>query len=68
MLQHQIVAALRAFFVEWNIALLLLAADALGGLAIRISGTGVELPEAACLESLKCAVCKGFGRCVVNWG
>src|SRR5262249_48010345 len=48
-LQHQIVAALRAFLFQRHIGFLLLSADSLGGLAIRISGTGVELAESALL-------------------
>src|SRR5207249_9932975 len=49
MLQHQVVVALRTLFVERLVGFLLLSADRLGGLAIRVSRACVEGPEAALL-------------------
>src|ERR1035437_6663690 len=48
-LHHQVVAALRALFVERRI-LLLRAADLFGGLAVGVSGAGQEGAEAALLQ------------------
>src|SRR5208283_5395790 len=51
LLQQQIVAALRALLVQRHIRLFLLSGpDALRRLAIRISRTRVERPEAALLQ------------------
>ena len=49
-LLDQVVVALRALLFERHIGLLLRSADLLGRLAIRVSGAGVELTEAALLQ------------------
>src|SRR5262249_37671832 len=53
--QDQTVAALRANFVQRDVRFLLRSADGLGGLAVRISGAGVELAEATLLEDHRAA-------------
>src|ERR1019366_7079398 len=45
--EHQRAAAVGALLVEGLIGLLLLAADRLGGLAVGVSGAGVERSEPA---------------------
>src|ERR1017187_5040744 len=49
-LQNQVVATLRALLVEGDVGLLLLAPDALGGLAVRILRTREERTKTALFE------------------
>ena len=54
-LQHQVVVALRALFVERLIGLSLSAADLLGGLAVGVAGAGEEGTETALLQDHRTA-------------
>src|SRR5208283_5452573 len=49
-LEHHVVAALRADFVQLLVGLLLRAANRLGGFAVRVAGASEEGAEAALLE------------------
>ena len=45
----QIIAALRAFLIKWNIGFLLRTPDLFGGFAVGVTGAGIKCPESAFL-------------------